>query len=1143
MSEPTLLEALYAELVQRPIGVAAVTASALVFGWVGYASLPVELMPELSYPTLTVRTLYEGAAPEEVETQVSRPVEEAVATLDGLVSLQSRSRAGASDVVLDFDWGTDVSKASQTVRENLQTTWLPEQADRPLLLRYDPSLEPFLRLALAVDAGESAPSGDDALFLLRELADGDVRRALEGVEGVAAVRIRGGLEREIRVQVRQDWLAARQVRIEDVRNALASENVNLAGGSILEGDVEYLVRTLNEYRGIDEIREVRVRRSDGTSVPITAVATIVEASVERTVLTHLDGGEAVEVELFKEADANVVEVAQHVRQRLYGPTGAPLAAVADAKATDKPPGLVGELPDGTRLEVLDDQAVFIEEAIDNLAESAIEGGLLAVAVLWLFLGNLRSTGIIGAAIPISLVMVFGPLYVGGITLNLMSLGGLALGVGMLVDNSVVVLDSIQVHMDAGKSRTRAAIDGTAEVAVAMAASMTTNVCVFLPMGFVEGMGGQLFGDLSWAVVVSNVAALVVALLIVPVLAALGGGVGEVAPAGAGVVGVLTRLRRGEVAWRALPGEAWRDLVGPARADWAATRQVRGWRRIVWPWALTRMVARLAVGATAWAVVLPGTAVMAVSWTVARLALAPVVWAAGLAARAFNAAYAPMARLYVRSLAGAIRAPWVTLGLAGAVVGGTLLLAGDLGAELVPTVHRGRFVVSVALPVGAPLQRTLGVASDVERVIGEHPGVSRVYTTVGVDRSADASADEGENTAKLRVVLEDGWSAERVMADLRDDVGVVPTLQVRMEEPSLFTADPPIEVVVTGYDLDLLAKAGEQVRAAVADVPGVRDVKSSLGRGYPEVRLRYDRDRLQRLGLDPSTVADRVRDAVQGVAPTALHRGDRRVDLSVRLDERDRQSLADLRAFNVNPQLRPPIPLESVAEVTEAEGPSEVRRVDQQRAVVVTAELDGFDLGSAVDGITARLGREALPGDVDWSIRGQSEELERSRASLYFALALALFLVYVAMAATFESLIQPFVILFSVPVAIVGVVIGLWLSGTPASIVVFLGLIVLAGVVVNNAIVLLDAINRLRSEGQALDEAVVAAGELRLRPILITAATSVLGLVPLVLGYGAGAELQRPLAITVVGGLSSSTLLTLLVVPAVYRIIEGRARAA
>ena len=1136
------LTGLYEQLVERPIAVAAVTASFLVFGWVGYASLPVELMPELSYPTLTVRTLYEGAAPEEVEAQISRPIEESIATLDGLVSLESRSRAGASDVVLGFDWGTDIAKASQTVRENLQTTALPDDAERPLLLRYDPSLEPFLRLALAVDpAAKAAPTGDAALFLLRDLADGDVRRALEGVEGVAAVRIRGGLEHEIRVQVREDWLAARQVRIEDVRQALASENVNLAGGSILQGDVEFLVRTLNQYRDLDEVRSVQIRREDGQVIPITDVATIDEAAVERTVLTHLDGGEAVEVELFKEADANIVDVAAKVRKRLYGRTAAPVVpseAVAAAEAAaEPPPGLVGELPPGVVLEVLDDQAIFIEDAITNLRDSALQGGLLAVLVLWLFLANFRSTAIIGLAIPVSLVLVFGPLYVGGITLNLMSLGGLALGVGMLVDNSVVVLESIQVHHDRGKTRRQAAIDGTAEVAVAMVASCATNVAVFLPMGFVEGIGGQLFGDLSWAVVVSNLAALAVSLVIVPALAARESAPIALRP-GTGPVGVLVRWRTEKLGFGAFLREVAIDIVGPARADFARARaSLRGAARLWWPWVVLRAVTRVLLFGAAWALVLPLT----LAWTVLLGLGAGILWPiqrlAVLATRAFDAVYLPMARAYGRLLPAVVRAPWATLALAAALIGATSLLATDLGAELVPTVHRGRFTVAVALPVGAPLPRTLGVATEVERIIGEHPGVARVYTQVGVDRTADASADEGENTARLRVVVADGWEAEAVMADLRDDVQVVPTLQVRMEEPSLFSFEAPVEVVVSGWELDALALAGEQVRDAVAALPGLRDVKSSLGRGYPEVRLRYDRDRLGRLGLDPSSVADRVRDAVQGVSPTALRRGDRRVDLRVRLADQDRESLGDLRRFNINPRLRPPIPLEAVATITEAEGPSEVRRVDQQRAVVVTANLDGFDLGTAVSAIEAKLRTLSLPSDVTWSIQGQSQELERSRGSLYFALALALFLVYVAMAATFESLIQPFVILFSVPVAVVGVVAGLWVTSTPVSIVVFLGLIVLAGVVVNNAIVLLDAINRLREEGQGLDEAIADAGTLRLRPILITAGTSILGLMPLVLGLGAGAELQRPLAITVVGGLASSTLLTLFVVPAVYLILE------
>ncbi|HMV70124.1 MAG TPA: efflux RND transporter permease subunit, partial [Myxococcota bacterium] len=519
---------LFSTIVARPVAMSMLFLSALVFGWVSYARLPIALMPDLSYPTITVRTTWDGAAPQEVESEVSQPVEEALATLDGLVSLESHSRAGSSDVVLGFDWGTDMAGAAQSIREALQTTSLPDEADRPLILRYDPSAEPFLRLGLSYDADTLGLEPEAALLLLRELADREVKRSLEGMQGVAAVRVRGGYERELRAEVREDWLAARRLTLAEVRSALAAENVNLAGGSIYEGDTEYLVRTLNEYRTLDELRSLRVRRSDGALIPVTDVAELHETHKERTVLSHLDGAEAVELEVYKEADANVVAVADAVKQAVLGRNaGAPPEQAADeapdgaAEGGDEAEGGAVTLPPGVKIRVLDDQAEFIQVAIDNLVESVVMGGALSILVLYLFLRDWRATFIVGAAIPVSLVMGFAPLYLGGMSLNLMSLGGLALGVGMLVDNAIVVLEAVQRYLDEGRPRIEAAIAGSTEVGAAVAASAFASVVVFAPIGLVEGVGGELFGDLAIAVVGSQLAGLAVALFLVPTLAALG----------------------------------------------------------------------------------------------------------------------------------------------------------------------------------------------------------------------------------------------------------------------------------------------------------------------------------------------------------------------------------------------------------------------------------------------------------------------------------------------------------------------------------------------------------------------------------------------------------------------------------------------
>ena len=1129
---------LFRAVVDHPVATTMMFLAALTFGFVGYQRLPIELMPDIGYPTITVRTAFDGAAPQEVEAQVSRPVEESLATLDGLVTLESRSRAGSSEVLLGFDWGTDMAGTSQTIRESLQTVWLPDGTDRPLILRYDPSLDPFLRLAVAMDPeADDAPSGEGALFLLREIAESDLKRDLEGLPGVAAVRVQGGLERQIRIEVREDWLAARRLSLDQVRQALASENINISGGSIVDGDVEYLIRTLNEYSGVEELEAVRIRRSDGTLIPLIDVAEIREDHRERQLVTRMNGGEAVQLEVFKEADANVVEVAAGVKRVLLGDD------VPEGRGGEA--GLVDQLPDGVELEILEDQAAFIELAVGNLQSTAILGGLLAIVVLFFFLRDFRATVIVGLAIPISVIMGFAPLYLLGVSLNLMSLGGLALGVGMLVDNAVVVLEAIQRLREEGLEKRAAAVQGASEVAAAVTASTLTTVAVFLPIAFVEGVAGELFGDLALAVVSSLVASLAVALLAVPMLAAV-----QLVPQGSGQVLAVRFDRRPEESRRAWLSRLRRSAMASSRTEWregvAWLRAGRRWRWIVVPWLVIRWLgATLAGLATAAFLVIAGGLASVGLW-ISRRGVAPLARGLMYLADRFQRRYEALARRYAGWLQTALARPGTVMGIAATLFVLAMGISTTLGTELIPELHQGRFSAQITLPVGTPLQRTLTRVAEAEGLVMGIDGVDSVYSVVGSDPRTDSRSDRGEHTAELRIALGEGrgrGAEERIIEAVRGSLAEIDDIEVGVTRPALFSFRTPVEVVIYGWDLDVLRRAGDRVAERLEGAAGLRDVRSSLVEGHPEIRIVYDRTRLHRLGLDPSTVAGQVRDKVQGIEATRIHRGDERIALQVQLVEPDRATVADLARININPNLRPAIPLSAVADFEEGVGPSEIRRVDQQRAVVVGANLAGFDLGTAGTQIAAILQRLDLSDGLRWEVAGQSREMESSLGSLRFALGLAIFLVYVIMASTFESLVHPFVILFSVPLAVVGAVIGLAAVGQPISVVVLIGAIVLAGVVVNNAIVLVDTINRQRAEGLDRLAAIRRAGALRLRPILITTATTVLGLTPLALGFGAGAEVQSPLAVTVIGGLLSSTGLTLVVVPVFYGLLDRADRQA
>ena len=1109
---------LFRLVVERPVATLMLAIAAAVFGFVSYQRLPLNLMPDLSYPTVTVRTEVAGYAPQEVESQISRPIEEALSTTQGLAELESRSRAGMSDVVLEFAWGTDMNDATQSVRERLQTTFLPEDAQRPLILRYDPGQEPILRLALATDPEDlDAPQGDEALYLLRDIAERDIKRALEAMDGVAAVRVRGGLEKEIRVEAREAWLAARGVTLEQLAQTL------------------------------DEISALQIRRADGVRVPVSDVAVITEGHKDREVVSRLDGRDAVELEIMKAADANIVQISGDLDEALNG-----TIAMGGPRAGQRQGGLVEKLPDGVVLVELEDQARFIESSIANLRSTALLGAVLAVVVLFAFLRDFRATFFISVAIPLSIVVTFAPMYLGGVSLNLMSLGGLALGIGMLVDNAVVVLESIQVHLERGASRREAAVQGTADVAAAVTASTLTTVSVFLPISFVEGVAGQIFGDLALAVVFSLLASLVVALLFVPMLAARDLSLGDGPRGLLSEVRATARFPRATQGWQA--GGPLRPLKAAAGLilDLESVRTLRqSWSRhgargrvLRLPWWLTRTLLVLLLE-------LPVNAVVFTSAVVIRplLGIGAVVIgrsARGLlkAAEGFHSLYQRFADRYSGSIGGVLRRPGAVLGAAALTVAVALPLGARLGQALIPELHQGRFAVELALPVGTTLARTADRVGSIEQALAGHPEIAHVHSIIGTEADADSRSDEGEHTARVMVEMTPGGDLESRESALMEDVrrrvrdaeagaaDGLPPAELRLTRPSLFSFSTPVEVVLYDTDLDRLREVSGRVTQAISGIDGLTDVRSSLVAGYPEVRVRYDRVLLERYGLDTGTIARRIRDKVLGSAATTISRGEGRVDLRVRVDENDRRGIDDLRRLNVNPEVNPPIPVEAVATLEEAEGPSEIRRIDQRRAVSITANIDGFDISGSAAGIASVMPGLELEG-VEWELAGQNREMERSLTSLQMALGLAVFLVYVIMASTFESTLHPFVILFSVPLALVGVVGALWLTGTPVSVVVLIGAIVLAGVVVNNAIVLVDTINRLRDDGMERITAIHEGARLRLRPILITTLTTVLGLLPLSLGLGEGAEVQQPLALTIIAGLSSSTLLTLVVIPVVY----------
>lgn len=1137
--------------VTRPVAVLMVFFAVIVFGAFSIRLLPLNLMPDISYPRLTVRTEYPGAAPAEVENNVSRPMEEILGVVTGLTKISSASRGGYSDVVLEFAWDTDMDEANQDVLEKLDAIKpvLPTEVKQPLILRYDPTLDPVLTLSLS--GSGDAFAGIAGLKYLRRIADRDVRRLLEPIEGVAAVKVKGGLEEEIQVRLLEEQLRRTNLSIDTVIKRLQAENINLAGGSMRDGRTRYLVRTVNEFKDLADIRELVIVSREGRDVKLKDIAEVDSGFKDRDVITRVDGREAVEVEVYKEADANIVDMAGRV-------TTATVSAVR--------PRLQSEY--GADISVLTDRSLFIESSIDEVRDTAISGGMLAIIILFLFLRDIKSTLIVAISIPISVLVTFAPLNMAGVSLNIMSLGGLALGIGMLVDNSIVVLESIHRCKEEGDDYITATVRGTSEVGSAVISSTLTTVAVFFPMVFVEGIAGQMFGDLGLTVVFSLLASLAVALFLIPMLASrswIGGGL-SAGPAPE--VRLMRALGRMLTQWESL------------REFWATIRRPRWWWITLLPlvYVLLRFALHLifeVFGKLLSAVFILLVAVLVVVGRalgfVVGLIIKPVLWLFDAFMRVLEAAYPRLIRWSLRNRV-------VVYGLVLAGGAATVWAAPQLDSELIPELHQGEFTVELSLPVGTPLVATAETMLPVEQeLLAGIPHLRGLITTIGSERDSSESGERGEHTTRLRVALTnqktrtdgpasaeavskdskaseqpviekpaigkpapktDPANAEReALAAVRPLVERIPDAVVNVTRPALFSFTRPIEVEIRGYELAELGDATEAVREALEGIVGLRDVKASILPGSPEVQIVYNRDALARYNLDIRTVAELVRNKVQGFEATKYNRKDRKIPVRVRLKDIETADIEALRGLVVNPGQTRPVPLSAVAELTLGRGPNEIRRIGQQRVGLVTANLEGAGLGSVVEKIDASLAALELPAGVGLAVTGQSAEWDTSSRSLYLALGLSIFLVYVIMASQFESLLYPLIILVTIPLAAIGVIWALLLLGLPVSVLVFLGVILLAGIVVNNAIVLVDYAGQLKARGHSTDEALAMAGQVRLRPILMTTLTTVLGLVPMALGLGDGAELRTPMAITVIAGLGFSTLLTLIVIPTLYAGID------
>ncbi len=1066
--------------IRRPVATAMLYLAIGVLGAVSFARLPIDLLPDVAFPTLSVWTSYPDAGPAEVERFVTERIEQVVSRVSGVRGVDSRSREGQSLVRLQFFWGTDMEFAMLHVRERLDNLadGLPESADRPVILNSDPTNEPVMTLAV---------TGAD-LSDLRDLSEAVFKRRLEQLDGVALAAITGGPEREIQVVASPDLLTVHDVKISDVTEALDRANYSAPGGSIRRGRFRYSLRTLGEFQSVAELEDVVVARpTAGGVVRLRDVAEVSEGIADRETLARFNTEPAIGLQVYKESGSNTVRVANGVNEVLEQ--------------------IRAEFPEIT-LEVAASQASFIANAISNVVQALLLGGVLAFLVLFLFLRDPRYPVAIGLAIPISVMAAFSLAYLFDVSLNVMSLGGLALGVGMLVDNSIVVLENTFRHRSEGLDAAESASVGATEVAGAITASTLTTIAVFGPVLYVEGVAGALFADLSLAVTFSLLASLAVALTLLPVLAA--------------------RFDRG-------PGPGAGDL-GDTALNPSAADQASGWR-ILRPFrAARRGLGRIGrfIGRS---VRLTFRDVFQGSGRFISTATRPLL-------ASFDRMFARFEERYERTLKWALEHRPAVL----AIAGGGLILALAIGSVLpkglMPSVDEGAFRVDLTLPEGTPLEVTSAAAERLEKALLDTEAVTAVFTRVGRARDAELATRDltGLNSAALDVRLEPGSRrVEDVVADVRELIphsGLDPsavaieTGQATALGRTLGLGEADLAVRVQGPELDSLIAVAKEAARRMGGVSNIGDVRLDIQLTQPELEIEVDRAAAARYGFTVTEVADAIEGFLRGAETSRPYTEfSEKIAIRVSLPPEQRSALSDVLQLTYRD-----VPIREVVDIREGYGPVEIRRTGQNRTVQVLADVVDGGLDDAVRGVRESLVGLPIPPLTSVRVGGENEEMRSSFRSLTFAFGLALFLVFLIMAAKFESLVQPLVVLVSVPLAAIGAFVALWLAGDGLNAMSGIGLVILIGIVVNDAIIKVDFINQRRDAGDSKRLAILEAGRLRLRPILMTTVTTVFGLFPMALGWGAGADLRAPLAVAVIGGLISATFLTLIVVPVVYSLL-------
>lgn len=1011
--------------VDRPVTFIMTTLVVIGFGLFGLSRLSLNLYPDVSFPTITIYTTYEGVAPEDIETLITRPIEEQVGSVSGLQRIRSLSSQGASVVKLYFNWGTDLFIAEADVRKQIDFARraVPQDADQPIVFSYDPNQEPVIVLALSSPVRSSSE--------LRTVATQQLEQRLERIPGIAATETAGGLERQINIWMRNEQILAYGLDVATVANRLRQENIQVPAGELIEGRIVYSLRTIGEFKDVDQIRNTVIGVRNEIPVLLRDIADVEDGVAQPIGNVHVKGEEGLVLNLYRQSDVNVVTTAANVIREL-----------------DR---IRGILPSDMALEVLTNKADFIKLSLNNLYATAVQAILLVVVILLVFLQSVRTSLIVAISIPVSIVATFSVMDFADVTLNVISLSGLTLAVGLVVDNAVVVLENIFRYREEGKDGKTAAVNGAREVALPVVVSTLTTLVVLLPVLFVPGIAGVLFQDLALTVSFALVMSTMVALSLVPLLA---------------------------------------SAFFSRQATHAERR--------------------------------PN-----------RLASALAAYFDRLDAR------------YQALLAKVLTRNRAVIGGSVVLFLSTLPIFYTLGGEFFPPVDENAFVLNVKREPGVNLFELQNTIYQVETVIArEVPETRLVVSDYGDKRGVEGADNPGGYQGTVRVELVPRHERDRtqfeIVADLLLALREVPGAEIRevRQNPLNPEGEEGLMVNIFGFDLSRKKDLSEAVKAELLRVDGVVGASSSADAGRPELRVVMDRERIARLGSSTSAVAQALSQAVRGSQATTFV--DKGVEHTILVqlspdDKRDSRAIEDIPIRLPNGTF---VPLRSIARIEREQGPSNILRINQERVTEVQADFGSADLKTVSDATRERLNQVEWPDGYRYELGGSAEDQADSFRFLMIAFIVAAVLAYMIMASQFESIVEPFIIIVTIPLALTGVLVMLWITDTAVSVTALIGLILLAGIVVNNGIVMIDYIKVLQARGESRFEAVVTGAARRLRPILMTAGTTVLSMVPLALELGAGSETWSPMARTVIGGLTLSTVLMLFVVPSLYYVVNG-----